>query len=120
MIKKTITYTDYDGAERTDDFYFNLTKTDLDKRTSLIETHELTKCKNCGAPIKRYPCKCEYCGTVYGMFDEWDDVRLFADAEEYVRATSAGIMTVNEARRYFGLEDPADPKIGEICVRSYC
>ena len=26
MLKKTITYVDYDGNERTEDFYFNLTK----------------------------------------------------------------------------------------------
>lgn len=26
MLKKTITYEDYNGVERTDDFYFNLTK----------------------------------------------------------------------------------------------
>lgn len=26
MLKKTITYTDYNGDERTEDFYFNLTK----------------------------------------------------------------------------------------------
>lgn len=26
MLKKTITYTDYNGTERTEDFYFNLTK----------------------------------------------------------------------------------------------
>ena len=72
---------------------------------------ELTNCKNCGAPLKRYPCKCEYCGTNYydsirdiGKIDEWDDVRLFADGEEYVRATSAGFMTVNEARSLLGLD----------------
>ena len=29
MIKKTITYTDYDGNERTEDFYFNLNKPEL-------------------------------------------------------------------------------------------
>ncbi len=29
MLKKTITYTDYDGVERTEDFYFNLTKAEL-------------------------------------------------------------------------------------------
>lgn len=29
MLKKTITYTDYNGAERTEDFYFNLTKAEL-------------------------------------------------------------------------------------------
>jgi hypothetical protein len=29
MLKKTITYTDYNGEERTEDFYFNLTKAEL-------------------------------------------------------------------------------------------
>jgi hypothetical protein len=29
MLKKTITYTDYNGAERTEDFYFNLTQTEV-------------------------------------------------------------------------------------------
>ena len=29
MIKKTITYTDYNGIERTEDFYFNLSKAEV-------------------------------------------------------------------------------------------
>lgn len=29
MLKKTITYVDYDGEERVEDFYFNLTKAEL-------------------------------------------------------------------------------------------
>ena len=29
MLKKTITYTDYDGLERTEDFYFNLTRAEV-------------------------------------------------------------------------------------------
>ena len=29
MLKKTITYTDYNGLERTEDFYFNLTKAEV-------------------------------------------------------------------------------------------
>lgn len=29
MIKKTITFTDYDGVERTEDFYFNLNEAEL-------------------------------------------------------------------------------------------
>ena len=29
MLKKTITYSDYNGTERTEDFYFNLTKAEL-------------------------------------------------------------------------------------------
>lgn len=29
MLKKTITYTDYNGVSRTEDFYFNLTKAEI-------------------------------------------------------------------------------------------
>ena len=29
MLKKTITYTDYDGVQRTEGFYFNLTKAEI-------------------------------------------------------------------------------------------
>lgn len=29
MLKKTITYTDFDGNERTEDFYFNLSKAEI-------------------------------------------------------------------------------------------
>ncbi|MDO5785272.1 MAG: hypothetical protein Q4P20_09455 [Eubacteriales bacterium] len=29
MLKKNITYTDYNGVERTEDFYFNLTKAEI-------------------------------------------------------------------------------------------
>ena len=29
MLKKTITYTDYNGTERTEDFYFNFSKAEL-------------------------------------------------------------------------------------------
>ena len=37
---------------------------------------ELANCKNCGAPLPSYPCKCEYCGTVYGTIDELDEMCL--------------------------------------------
>ena len=29
MYKKTVTYTDFNGVERTEDFYFNFTKAEL-------------------------------------------------------------------------------------------
>ena len=29
MLKKTVTYTDYNASERTEDFYFNLTKAEI-------------------------------------------------------------------------------------------
>ncbi len=31
MLKKTITYTDYNGNVRTEDFYFNLTKAEINE-----------------------------------------------------------------------------------------
>ena len=65
---------------------------------------ELTNCKNCGAPLLRYSHKCEYCGTEYGKIDEWDEAYLYADGEVIARVTSAGIMTVNEARSLLGLD----------------
>ena len=42
MLKKTITYTDWKGAQRTEDFYFNLTQTEcvqmeMSKEGGLIE-----------------------------------------------------------------------------------
>lgn len=42
MIKKTMTYVDYDGNERTEDFYFNLTKAEAAK-LEYSETGGITK-----------------------------------------------------------------------------
>lgn len=55
MIKKTITYTDYNGVERKEDFYFNLSRAELAEMelttpggmgamlNRLIESHEDTE-----------------------------------------------------------------------------
>ena len=37
MIKKTITYNDYNGLERTEDFYFHLTKADITKMEMSVD-----------------------------------------------------------------------------------
>ena len=37
MLKKTITYTDYNGMERTEDFYFNLSKAELTEMQLSVE-----------------------------------------------------------------------------------
>jgi phosphatidylethanolamine-binding protein (PEBP) family uncharacterized protein len=37
MLKKTITYKDYDDVERTEDFYFNLTQTEISKMELSID-----------------------------------------------------------------------------------
>lgn len=36
MLKKTITYVDYDGVERTEDFYFNLSEAELIKMETRV------------------------------------------------------------------------------------
>lgn len=42
MLKKTISYTDYDGKERIEDFYFNLTKAEVTEM-EVSETGGLVK-----------------------------------------------------------------------------
>lgn len=37
MVKKTITYTDFNGVERTEDFYFNLTEAELTEMNLGVE-----------------------------------------------------------------------------------
>ena len=37
MIKKTVTYVDYNGVERTEDFYFNLTKAEIAEMEMSVE-----------------------------------------------------------------------------------
>lgn len=45
MLKKTITYTDFEGNQRTEDFYFNLTKAEV-AEMELSEDGGLTKMLN--------------------------------------------------------------------------
>ena len=37
MLKKTVTYVDYNGVERTEDFYFNLSKAEVAEMELLVE-----------------------------------------------------------------------------------
>ena len=43
MLKKTIKYTDYNGEEQTEDFYFNLSKAELTEM-ELSTTGGMVKC----------------------------------------------------------------------------
>lgn len=68
-----------------------------------------TNCPNCGAPIDRYKCKCDYCGTWYFDLSAFD----FEDGKPcYIRfKTPMGIfsaMATPELRTIDVWEDTVD------------
>ena len=58
MVKKTVTYTDYNGVERTEDFYFNLTEAEASEMELSVEgglssmIDGIVKAKNVPAVVK--------------------------------------------------------------------
>ena len=87
MLKKTITYTDYDGLERTEDFYFNLSKPEIIKMqlstegglTNFLE--RVINAKDMSSLMKLYS---ELIGTSYGI--KSDDGRRFMKSPEITAA----------------------------------
>lgn len=83
MLKKTITYTDFDGNERTEDFYFNLTKAELTMLTLShaggLEKHldKIIKAKDQPSIMKNFR---EIIKLSYG--EKSDDGRRFVKSEE--------------------------------------
>lgn len=86
MLKKTITYEDYDGVKRTETFYFNLSEAEL---TELELTHpggfgdyvqRIVDAKDQGEIIKLFK---KIIGLSYGIKSE--DGRRFMKSEEISR-----------------------------------
>lgn len=83
MLKKTITYTDYNGIERTEDFYFNLSKAEIAEMelevpggmTAMID--RITKTKDAPSLIKIFK---ELILRSYG--EKSDDGRRFVKSKE--------------------------------------
>lgn len=83
MLKKTITYTDYNGTERTEDFYFNLTKAEIAEMeleipggmTALID--KITKTKDTPSLVKMFK---DLILRAYG--EKSDDGRRFIKSKE--------------------------------------
>lgn len=72
MLKKTITYTDYNGEVQTEDFYFNFNKAELTemKRAPLFELQDmLDRIKNMDDPSKElsYQEADELIGRIMGI-----------------------------------------------------
>lgn len=83
MLKKTITYTDFDGNERTEDFYFNLTKAELTmlslSHAGGLEKHldRIVKSKDSPSIMKNFR---EIIKLAYGV--KSDDGRRFIKSDE--------------------------------------
>lgn len=83
MLKKTITYTDYNGNERTEDFYFNLTKSELAEAQFSVEggykekLEQIVKSKDQSSIIKAFK---ELVLKAYG--EKSDDGRRFMKSKE--------------------------------------
>lgn len=83
MLPKTITYTDYNGTERTETFYFNLTKSELTRWSMSVEggLHErlqrIIDAKDNVAVMKEFD---NIIAKSYGV--KSDDGRRFIKSEE--------------------------------------
>ena len=89
MVKKTITYTDYNGTERTEDFYFNLTEAEAAEMELSVEgglsnmIDKIAKEKNVPAVVKIFK---ELLLKTYG--EKSTDGRRFIKSEELSTAFS--------------------------------
>ena len=66
MLKKKITYTDYNGMERTDNFYFNMTEREIVMLLARLGVEDL----------KEYANKLAESGDLKAMFSFVDDIIL--------------------------------------------
>lgn len=89
MLKKTITYTDYNGTERTEDFYFNLTKAELTEMELSVHggfaesIQSIINAQEAPAIIKIFK---EMVLKAYG--EKSEDGRRFKKSEEIAKAFS--------------------------------
>lgn len=89
MIKKTITYTDFNGVERTEDHYFNLTKAEVMEMEMSVDgglaekLDRIVKSKDAPSIIKTFK---ELILNAYG--EKSSDGRRFIKSEEISRAFS--------------------------------
>ena len=86
MLKKTITFTDYNGTERTEDFYFNLKKSELLELQLGVDggmTQYIQKLVQAQDMPKLMDLMKKIIKTAYGV--KSDDGRRFIKSEEIYR-----------------------------------
>ena len=87
MLSKEIAYTDYNGVEKTETFYFNLTRAEI---IELEVTHpgglaeDMERAMKAKDPIKLFVLFKELIGASYGV--KSDDGRRFMKGEEISRS----------------------------------
>ena len=59
MLKKTITYTDYNDVERVENFYFNLTKAEIVEMDASV-TGGMQQLLPHGSAHQQQPCRGQY------------------------------------------------------------
>ena len=83
MVKKTITYTDYDGNERTEDFYFHLTEAEIMEMELSVDggfKKMIEKIINAKDTVKIMQTFKDFILKAYGV--KSDDGRRFIKSEE--------------------------------------
>lgn len=100
MLKKTITYTDYNGIERTEDFYFNLSQAELMDMEMSIEgglSKKINKIVNAKDNVTLYKLFTDIITKAYG--EKSSDGRRFIKSKEISESfiqTEAYSVLLNE------------------------
>lgn len=87
MLKKPITYVDYNGVERTEDFYFNLTKAEIVKMQSSVKGGYDVRLKGIAADLNGANIMEFFEDLIAKSYGEKsDDGRRFMKSEEISKA----------------------------------
>jgi hypothetical protein len=129
MLKKTIKYSDYNGTERTEDFYFNLTKAEimeleLGTTGGFAETIQtIVKAQDASAIIKIFK---EFVLKAYGVkspdgkrFIKSDEVKTaFSETEAYSQLFMELATDANAAAEFVNGVIPGGAKKAEIVEKT--
>ena len=100
MLKKTITYTDYNGIERTEDFYFNLSQAEIMDMEMSIEgglSQKINKIVDAKDNVTLYKLFTDIITKAYG--EKSSDGRRFVKSKEISESftqTEAYSVLLNE------------------------
>ena len=121
MVKKTLTYTDYNGTKRTEDFYFNLSKAEMaememsvngglsDMLTNIVNAHDMPSIIKIFKEIllKTYGVK-----TPDGRFEKSEELsKKFSETAAYSDLFRLLATDAKEAAHFINNVVPDDTKM---------